>query len=219
MIIFNFFFSVDPDGDVNKLGGIYHNGRPLSYDTQKKIVEHLQSSKRSTYISHNLKVSDGGVSKNSSRFKRTGYFAPGKQGGGGPRSTAQSALIYQQQTYSKQPAKHPLSHPDVQIEVLYLSVKSSKSRPIFIQRSSNNFPHTQHPPTRVQQPENQSPDVKNNEDLPSQVPPALIPVAQVEHQPTLTPSFSSHQVIDIKVNDQSTASSTNVARNGDLGRK
>ncbi|XP_074594237.1 paired box protein Pax-9-like isoform X2 [Brevipalpus obovatus] len=74
-------------GEVNQLGGVFVNGRPLPTEIRTQIVELAKLGVRPCDISRRLKVSHGCVSKILARFNETGSVAPGAIGGSKPRVT------------------------------------------------------------------------------------------------------------------------------------
>lgn len=76
-----------PYGEVNQLGGVFVNGRPLPNTVRLQIVELASKGIRPCDISRQLKVSHGCVSKILARFQETGSILPGAIGGSKPRVT------------------------------------------------------------------------------------------------------------------------------------
>ncbi|XP_065291061.1 paired box protein Pax-1-like isoform X2 [Dermacentor albipictus] len=74
-------------GEVNQLGGVFVNGRPLPNAVRLRIVELAQLGVRPCDISRQLRVSHGCVSKILARFHETGSILPGAIGGSKPRVT------------------------------------------------------------------------------------------------------------------------------------
>lgn len=76
-----------PYGEVNQLGGVFVNGRPLPNSIRVRIVEMANLGIRPCDISRQLKVSHGCVSKILARYQETGSILPGAIGGSKPRVT------------------------------------------------------------------------------------------------------------------------------------
>ncbi|TDH00778.1 hypothetical protein EPR50_G00191850 [Perca flavescens] len=74
-------------GEVNQLGGMFVNGRPLPGPVRLRIVELAQLGMRPCDISRLLRVSHGCVSKILARYNDTGSILPGAIGGSKPRVT------------------------------------------------------------------------------------------------------------------------------------
>lgn len=74
-------------GEVNQLGGVFVNGRPLPNAVRLRIVELSQVGIRPCDISRQLRVSHGCVSKILARYHETGSILPGAIGGSKPRVT------------------------------------------------------------------------------------------------------------------------------------
>lgn len=64
-------------GEVNQLGGVFVNGRPLPNQTRLRIVELARLGIRPCDISRQLRVSHGCVSKILARYHETGSILPG----------------------------------------------------------------------------------------------------------------------------------------------
>nr|BAA74832.1 unnamed protein product [Halocynthia roretzi] len=79
-------------GEVNQLGGIFVNGRPLPNTIRLRIVELAQLGIRPCDISRQLRVSHGCVSKILARYNETGSILPGAIGGSKPRVTTPSVV-------------------------------------------------------------------------------------------------------------------------------
>ncbi|CAF4798887.1 unnamed protein product, partial [Rotaria socialis] len=74
-------------GEVNQLGGVFVNGRPLPTPIRLRIVDMANIGVRPCDISRQLKVSHGCVSKILARYHETGSVLPGAIGGSKPRVT------------------------------------------------------------------------------------------------------------------------------------
>lgn len=79
-------------GEVNQLGGVFVNGRPLPNAIRLRIVELAQLGIRPCDISRQLRVSHGCVSKILARYNETGSILPGAIGGSKPRVTTPSVV-------------------------------------------------------------------------------------------------------------------------------
>ncbi|XP_066533346.1 paired box protein Pax-1 [Hoplias malabaricus] len=79
-------------GEVNQLGGVFVNGRPLPNAVRIRIVELAQLGVRPCDISRQLRVSHGCVSKILARYNETGSILPGAIGGSKPRVTTPSVV-------------------------------------------------------------------------------------------------------------------------------
>uniref|UniRef100_A0A1I7Y194 Paired domain-containing protein n=1 Tax=Steinernema glaseri TaxID=37863 RepID=A0A1I7Y194_9BILA len=90
-------------GEVNQLGGVFVNGRPLPWHRRQKIVELAKSGLRPCDISRELKVSHGCVSKILSRFAETGSVMPGAIGGSKPRVTTPKVVEHIRMLKRKDP--------------------------------------------------------------------------------------------------------------------
>lgn len=90
-------------GEVNQLGGIFVNGRPLPNPVRLRIVELSQVGIRPCDISRQLRVSHGCVSKILARYHETGSILPGAIGGSKPRVTTPKVVAYIKQLKQKDP--------------------------------------------------------------------------------------------------------------------
>ncbi|KAH7645271.1 paired box protein-like protein [Dermatophagoides farinae] len=90
-------------GEVNQLGGVFVNGRPLPNSIRLKIVELSRMGVRPCDISRQLRVSHGCVSKILSRFHETGSILPGTIGGSKPRVTTPKVVSYIKELKNKEP--------------------------------------------------------------------------------------------------------------------
>lgn len=79
-------------GEVNQLGGVFVNGRPLPNAIRIRIVELAQLGIRPCDISRQLRVSHGCVSKILARYNETGSILPGAIGGSKPRVTTPNVV-------------------------------------------------------------------------------------------------------------------------------
>ncbi|XP_029903563.1 paired box protein Pax-1 isoform X1 [Myripristis murdjan] len=79
-------------GEVNQLGGVFVNGRPLPNPVRIRIVELAQLGIRPCDISRQLRVSHGCVSKILARYNETGSILPGAIGGSKPRVTTPNVV-------------------------------------------------------------------------------------------------------------------------------
>uniref|UniRef100_A0A8D0GDY3 Paired box 1 n=1 Tax=Sphenodon punctatus TaxID=8508 RepID=A0A8D0GDY3_SPHPU len=79
-------------GEVNQLGGVFVNGRPLPNTIRLRIVELAQLGIRPCDISRQLRVSHGCVSKILARYNETGSILPGAIGGSKPRVTTPNVV-------------------------------------------------------------------------------------------------------------------------------
>ncbi|XP_021440964.2 paired box protein Pax-9 isoform X2 [Oncorhynchus mykiss] len=89
------YVSMTPEpafGEVNQLGGVFVNGRPLPNAIRLRIVELAQLGIRPCDISRQLRVSHGCVSKILARYNETGSILPGAIGGSKPRVTTPSVV-------------------------------------------------------------------------------------------------------------------------------
>lgn len=101
-----FLFSegqVQQYGEVNQLGGVFVNGRPLPNAVRLRIVELAQLGIRPCDISRQLRVSHGCVSKILARYHETGSILPGAIGGSKPRVTTPKVVSYIKELKHKDP--------------------------------------------------------------------------------------------------------------------
>ncbi|CAG7733685.1 unnamed protein product [Allacma fusca] len=90
-------------GEVNQLGGVFVNGRPLPNGVRMRIVELAQLGIRPCDISRQLRVSHGCVSKILARYHETGSILPGAIGGSKPRVTTPKVVSYIKDLKQKDP--------------------------------------------------------------------------------------------------------------------
>lgn len=90
-------------GEVNQLGGVFVNGRPLPNAVRLRIVELAQLGIRPCDISRQLRVSHGCVSKILARYHETGSILPGAIGGSKPRVTTPKVVAYIKELKNKDP--------------------------------------------------------------------------------------------------------------------
>ncbi|KAF4526680.1 hypothetical protein B566_EDAN010109 [Ephemera danica] len=90
-------------GEVNQLGGVFVNGRPLPNAVRLRIVELAQLGIRPCDISRQLRVSHGCVSKILARYHETGSILPGAIGGSKPRVTTPRVVSYIRELKTKDP--------------------------------------------------------------------------------------------------------------------
>uniref|UniRef100_T1J2R8 Paired domain-containing protein n=1 Tax=Strigamia maritima TaxID=126957 RepID=T1J2R8_STRMM len=90
-------------GEVNQLGGVFVNGRPLPNAIRLRIVELAQLGIRPCDISRQLRVSHGCVSKILARYHETGSILPGAIGGSKPRVTTPKVVSYIKELKQKDP--------------------------------------------------------------------------------------------------------------------
>lgn len=95
--------SVQQYGEVNQLGGVFVNGRPLPTAVRARIVELAQLGIRPCDISRQLRVSHGCVSKILARYHETGSIQPGAIGGSKPRVTTPKVVSYIKELKQKDP--------------------------------------------------------------------------------------------------------------------
>ncbi|XP_037943737.1 paired box pox-meso protein-like, partial [Teleopsis dalmanni] len=90
-------------GEVNQLGGVFVNGRPLPNATRMRIVELARLGIRPCDISRQLRVSHGCVSKILARYHETGSILPGAIGGSKPRVTTPKVVSYIRELKQRDP--------------------------------------------------------------------------------------------------------------------
>ncbi|XP_037821689.1 paired box pox-meso protein [Lucilia sericata] len=90
-------------GEVNQLGGVFVNGRPLPNATRMRIVELARFGIRPCDISRQLRVSHGCVSKILARYHETGSILPGAIGGSKPRVTTPKVVNYIRELKQRDP--------------------------------------------------------------------------------------------------------------------
>lgn len=104
MPFFIFVFTENQSyGEVNQLGGVFVNGRPLPNAVRVRIVELAQIGIRPCDISRQLRVSHGCVSKILARYNETGSILPGAIGGSKPRVTTPKVVSYIKELKQKDP--------------------------------------------------------------------------------------------------------------------
>jgi len=94
---------VNAYGEVNQLGGVFVNGRPLPNQIRVRIVELAQLGIRPCDISRQLRVSHGCVSKILARYNETGSILPGAIGGSKPRVTTPKVVGFIKELKVKDP--------------------------------------------------------------------------------------------------------------------
>ena len=92
MAFYGMFPTEQTFGEVNQLGGVFVNGRPLPNAIRLRIVELAQLGIRPCDISRQLRVSHGCVSKILARYNETGSILPGAIGGSKPRVTTPNVV-------------------------------------------------------------------------------------------------------------------------------
>ncbi|KAF2364139.1 Paired domain [Trinorchestia longiramus] len=90
-------------GEVNQLGGVFVNGRPLPDPIRFRIIELANLGIRACDISRQLRVSHGCVSKILARYNETGSYRPGAIGGSKPRVTTPKVVNYIKDIKQKDP--------------------------------------------------------------------------------------------------------------------
>ena len=90
-------------GEVNQLGGMFVNGRPLPNHIRIRIIELAQLGIRPCDISRQLRVSHGCVSKILARYNETGSILPGAIGGSKPRVTTPKVVNFIKELKMKDP--------------------------------------------------------------------------------------------------------------------
>lgn len=105
MLFFSFFLEnqCPQYGEVNQLGGVFVNGRPLPNATRMRIVELARLGIRPCDISRQLRVSHGCVSKILARYHETGSILPGAIGGSKPRVTTPKVVNYIRELKQRDP--------------------------------------------------------------------------------------------------------------------
>lgn len=103
--VFNWFpeSQVSQYGEVNQLGGVFVNGRPLPNHIRVRIIELAQLGIRPCDISRQLRVSHGCVSKILARYNETGSILPGAIGGSKPRVTTPKVVGFIRDLKQKDP--------------------------------------------------------------------------------------------------------------------
>nr|CAD7588419.1 unnamed protein product [Timema genevievae] len=101
--VFSSYSQCQQYGEVNQLGGVFVNGRPLPNAVRMRIVELAQLGIRPCDISRQLRVSHGCVSKILARYHETGSILPGAIGGSKPRVTTPKVVAYIKDLKQKDP--------------------------------------------------------------------------------------------------------------------
>ncbi|ESO12520.1 hypothetical protein HELRODRAFT_144418, partial [Helobdella robusta] len=78
--------------EINQLGRMFVNGRPLPLWMRFKIIQLAQQQVRPCDISKILKVSHGCISKILTRFHKNGSLLPGNTGGSRPRVSTKDVV-------------------------------------------------------------------------------------------------------------------------------
>ncbi|GMT08844.1 hypothetical protein PFISCL1PPCAC_141, partial [Pristionchus fissidentatus] len=95
--------SPDSRGELNQMGGMFVNGRPLPLHIRMTIVEMFKKGLRPCEISRQLKVSHGCVSKILSKYNESGSVFPGTVGGSKPRVTTPQVVSYIRSLKEREP--------------------------------------------------------------------------------------------------------------------
>lgn len=90
-------------GEINQLGGVFVNGRPLPNEVRSRIVKLSHLGIKPCDISRQLRVSHGCVSKILTRYHETGSILPGAIGGSKPRVTTPKVVSYIKRLKHKDP--------------------------------------------------------------------------------------------------------------------
>ncbi|VDM49177.1 unnamed protein product [Toxocara canis] len=90
-------------GEVNQLGGVFVNGRPLPITVRMRIVEMAHHGVRPCDISRQLRISHGCVSKILNRYSESGTIMPGAIGGSKPRVTTPKVVHHIRLLKSRDP--------------------------------------------------------------------------------------------------------------------
>ncbi|MFH4979296.1 hypothetical protein AB6A40_006005 [Gnathostoma spinigerum] len=90
-------------GEINQLGGIFVNGRPLPISLRMRIIELAHLGVRPCDISRQLRISHGCVSKILAKYSESGSILPGAIGGSKPRVTTPKVVEHIRRLKSRDP--------------------------------------------------------------------------------------------------------------------